>query len=520
MQFTLDQTGPRRALEKHWEFCVGSCHAATALRADWQAQLARCQRELGFRYVRFHGLFNDDMSAARKKPFTGEIVFSFTNIDKILDFLLSIGMKPFLELSFMPTCFAGGASTIFHYRGNTSPPADHAQWAGFIGAFVRHLLARYGRGEVRQWFFEVWNEPNLGGPGSPFGFWNGTREEYFALYKTTAEAIKAEDPFLRVGGPATSNNAWVPEMVEFCEEGGVPLDFISTHHYPTDVVLGYGVEDSANFEKPPIDINDGEALARLLADPAALQKAVAEYTVFKKDLWKQVDRGVLTAMARRVAQEAKGLPVYFTEWGSLGGLPSDGPFGASFIAKTVLDNVGLVQGYSFWTFSDIFEEDGQQSAAFHGGFGLLTTQGIPKAPYRAFQLLHGLGGEMYEARFSEGTVDVYAFSKPEAGAVQFLCVNHHSLLHPIEEQTLTLALAGGQRPVAAEVTRIDETHANPLAAWQQMGGPEYLTEAQVLQLQAASVLQAEPLEIDHTGAGPAVGLTLPPMGIALVSFYL
>ncbi len=512
--FSFDLNSSMKPLEKYWSFCVGSCHATTALREDYRRQLEQCQREIGFRYVRFHGLFDDDMSVVRQNPGSNDLILSFSNIDNIFDFLLSIGMKPFIELGFMPDCLKSKNTTVFHYKGNTAPPADYDKWGWFIRRFVEHLISRYSRDEVRQWFFEVWNEPNLGGPDSPDGFWAGSMEEYFKLYKVTSEVIKSVDSFVKVGGPATSNNAWIPEMVAFCKNSGAPIDFISTHHYPTDVVLGYGVEDSQNFAKPSKDISG--------------EKAEEEYkkqeSIFYDHLWERVDRGVLTDMTKKAVGEAAGLPVYYTEWNSLAGTPSDGPFGSSFIAKTVLDGAGLVKGYSYWTFSDIFEEGGMPSAAFHGGFGLLTMQGIPKASYRAFQLLQELGGKLYEQKMADGTVDVYAVRKDVSGAVQLMIVNHHSLLHPIAEETVKITLTGLNVPDAAklpaEIKRVDETHGNALRRWQEMGSPEYVTPGQVSALKAASEMVAESAVIVVSGGCAEIELTVPPMGMALVNLYL
>ncbi|MDF2472784.1 MAG: hypothetical protein K0R21_566 [Anaerocolumna sp.] len=513
--FTLDLSSATEPLYKNWEFCIGSCHASTALRADWQQQLTRCQREIGYRYIRFHGLFDDDMSVVRKPVFGSELLLSFVNIDKIFDFLLSINMKPFVEIGFMPECLASGTKTIFHYKGNTTPPRDYSQWSWLIDEFTKHLIQRYGRAEVRQWFFEIWNEPNLGGPDSPYGFWSADMQEYFRLYKVTVEAIKGVDPFLKVGGPATSNNAWIPEMLEFCRESHTPIDFISTHHYPTDIVLGYGVEDSANFSNPLKDLS--KAVKRM-SDPETSEDFKKEYAVFQSHLWEHVDRGVLTEMTKRAVADAKGLPVYYTEWGSLAGLPSDGPFGASFISKTVLDGHGLAAGYSFWTFSDIFEENGQESHAFFGGFGLMTQHGIPKAPYRAFELLHELGNEIYK-KMADGTVDVYAVKKSVAGALQFMLVNHHSLLHPIETESIRLDLKHSGSCISAEIKRIDEKHANALAAWQQMGSIEYLSKGQAAALYAASEITTEHLEYYQEEEDITLDIELPPMGIALVTLY-
>ena len=179
-----------------WEHTVGSCHAPLALRADWQAQLRRCHDELGFRYVRFHGLLSDDVGTLIRHR--EKFLYSFFNADQIIDFLVSIGMRPFVELSFMPRALASGSTTVFHYRGNVTPPRDYQQWAALIETLVAHWVARYGIREVAAWFFEVWNEPNL------HDFWTGTQDDYFKLYRYTAEAIKNVSASFKVGGPATA----------------------------------------------------------------------------------------------------------------------------------------------------------------------------------------------------------------------------------------------------------------------------------------------------------------------------
>lgn len=509
-QFTLDYKGTTKPLKPYWNMCVGSCHGTTALREDYHQQLERCQRELGFRYVRFHGLFDDDMSVLTKPMMRGadgeEYVVSFTNVNSIFDFLLSINMKPFIELGFMPECLKSKDTTIFHYKGNTSKPCDYERWDWLIKTFAEHLIDRYGLDEVRQWFFEVWNEPNLGGPDSPFGFWSDTMEEYFNLYEHTARALKAVDKRLCVGGPSTSNNAWIPEFTGFCKEHKVPVDFVSTHHYPTDVVLGFGVEDSQNFIAP----QEGES-------PEEYFKRREEGM---KTIWAKVDRGVLTEMTKKAVKEANGLPVYYTEWNSLAGIPSDGPFGSSFILKTIMDSVDLVEGYSYWTFSDIFEEGGMPYKAFHGGFGLMTLQGIPKASYRAFEMLNKLGDELYSSVYREGTVDIYAVKKNISNAVQFLAVNHHSLLHDIKEEKVVISLSNAEINLKAQVEYLDEEHGNALNTWEKMGKPDYLTKPQIAILEAASYTEIENITVTGTDDMASVSLTLPPQGAALITFYL
>src|SRR5918994_1965725 len=232
IDFFCNLAEPTTPLPHFWEHTVGSDHAPVALRADWQRQLQRCHEELGFQYVRFHGLLYDDMGTLVRE--NDKLLYSFFNADQIFDYLLSIGMKPFVELSFMPPTLASGRKTVFHYQANVTPPKDFKRWASSIREFVAHLVERYGSKEVRQWFFEVWNEPNIK------HFWTGTQRDYFKLYRYTAEAIKSVDGSLRVGGPATAKSKWIDEFVDFCEHNHVPLDFISTHHYPTD---DFGKED-------------------------------------------------------------------------------------------------------------------------------------------------------------------------------------------------------------------------------------------------------------------------------------
>ena len=521
MNIFIDKNAKTTPTNFSWQFGVGNDHAFQLHRTDVCEHIRLAHEELGFKYLRFHGLFDDDMSVVKKPMFSDKLVYSFSNIDNIYDFLLSIGMKPFVELSFMPEALASGDSTIFHYKGNTTPPKDYEKWSAFIKKFIEHLIERYGLSEIRQWFFEVWNEPNLGGPGSPYGFWAADKEEYFKLYKVTAQAVKACDKSLRVGGPATSNNAWIPDFLDFCASCGAPVDFVSTHHYPTDVVLGYGVEDSANFINP-LNIGDMEQVRNVVRmakeGGEEFEEFKKQYSVFRSHIWEHVDRGVLTEMTKRARSESRGLSLYYTEWGSLAGLKSDSAFGASFIAKTILDGVDLVKGYSFWTFCDIVEESGQDSDEFHGGFGLMTQHGIPKAPYRAFELLHKMDGELYETVCREKTVDVYAVDNAGINALQLMAVNHNSLLHEISEQTVRIRLLTDKTCVSADILRVDETHANAFEKWQANGAKKYLSKGETEILKGESELKREKLRFSND-SGIVLEVELPPMGLALITVY-
>ena len=205
--------------------CIGAGRANEGLRADWQRQLTYTQQKCGFQYIRMHGLFTDDMGVYREDKF-GHPVYNWQYVDRLYDFLLSIHIRPFVELGFMPGALASGQQTIFWWRGNVTPPKDYDKWHDLVAAAVRHWTERYGQNEVKNWYFEVWNEPNLKG-----GFWTGNQQDYFKLYTASATAVKSVSPQYRVGGPATAGNGWITDFIRYCTNIHVPVDFVSTHTY-------------------------------------------------------------------------------------------------------------------------------------------------------------------------------------------------------------------------------------------------------------------------------------------------
>lgn len=471
--FTCQLSETASPLTHFWEHTVGSDHAPVALRADWQNHLRRCHDELGFRYVRFHGYLSDDMGTLISHQ--EESLYSFFNADQICDFLLSIGMRPFVELSFMPTVLASGRRTVFHYRGNITPPRDYQRWATLIRKLVSHWVERYGVGEVREWFFEVWNEPNLK------AFWTGTQADYFKLYRYTIHAIKSVDGALQVGGPATAANGWIEEFLDYCEKNRLPADFVSTHHYPTDA---FGEE----------------------SDDTLTQLAKSQ-------------RSILREQAQDAKRRARGKPLYYTEWNASSN-PRDSlhdePYSAAFAVKTIMEANGLVEGYSFWTFSDIFEENYFPSKPFHGGFGLLNLHGIPKPTYRAFELLHSLGNESLLVDGQHETVDAWVVRGVSKTTV--LLTNHALPRHHLEKQRVRIQLRNALEPASAQVQRIDEDHVNPRRLWKEMGVPEYLSSEQVDKLQDASQVQREPLDFTYTSGRIEFEVTLPANSVAAIEF--
>jgi xylan 1,4-beta-xylosidase len=341
--------------------CIGAGRAAEGLRAEWQHQLKMCQDEIGFKYIRFHGLLSDDMGVYRETP-DGQPRHNWQYVDQLYDALLAMNIRPVVEISFMPSALASGTNTVFWWRANVTPPKSYDRWDGLVKDLVQHWTERYGANEVKQWYFEVWNEadyPAFFGPRNP----NRRRKEYFELYAHTAADVKSMNPAYRVGGPAGSTTGWVLPLIEFGRSKNVPVDFISFHSYG----LGGGPSGLDEY---------GEQLHYLSSDLDAPADIAAR------------QRRAIDASAR------PGLPIHITEW-STSYSPRDPVHDAYFSAPYILEQFKHsehdVSSMSYWVFTDIFEEAGPPMTPFQGGFGLLTVQGIKKPAYFAYQFMNQLG---------------------------------------------------------------------------------------------------------------------------------
>lgn len=359
--------------------CIGAGRANEGLRADWQQQLAMVKKECDFKYIRMHGLLSDDMGVYSEDE-KGNPIYNFQYIDALYDFLLSINIKPFVELGFMPSRLASGPETIFWWRGNVTPPKDYSKWENLIKNLVIHFTERYGVDEVKTWYFEVWNEPNL----TP-GFWTGTQEEYFKLYDYTTRAVKSVNTAYKIGGPATAGAAWVPETIDFCDKNNVPIDFISTHTY--GVKNGY--------------------LDEFGTSGTILNKEATSVSGDVINSRKQISNSVMPK-----------LELHYTEWSS-SYTPADpihdSYHSAAYILQKIKEIGKTANSMSYWVFTDIFEEAGPRYTPFHGGFGLLNTQGIKKAAYFSYYLMNKLG----ETALQNNDASSWA-SKNMKGDVQLL----------------------------------------------------------------------------------------------------
>ncbi|QUD89378.1 GH39 family glycosyl hydrolase [Phenylobacterium montanum] len=466
-------------VDRFFDLSIGSDYPGTLIRPDCQAQLKAIINELGFRYVRFHAIFHDVLGTVREA--NGRIVYDWTGIDQLYDALLAKGVRPFVELGFTPTAMATSQQSIFYWKGNTSHPRPSA-WRDLVDAFVRHLQERYGPDEVRQWFFEVWNEPNLA------GFWEGADQKaYFELYDLTARTIKAIDPAIRVGGPATAGAAWVPEFLDHVAQSGSAVDFVTTHTYGVD----------GGF----LDEN-GKADTKLSTSPDAIV-------------------GDVRRVREQISASAfPNLPLYFSEW-STSYTPRDpvhdSYISAAYILEKLRRSQGLAQGMSYWTYTDLFEEPGPPPTPFHGGFGLLTREGVRKPAYFAYRYLHAVRGREIACADDRvfAAVDddrvaalVYDWTQPDQKVSNR---PFYTRLHPSAPAAPARLRLAGLRPGAyrLRVRRTGYRANDAYSRYLDMGAPQALEPTELKALQDLTRDLPETDRIVQIARGETLSVDLP-----------
>ena len=442
-----------KPLDRSFNFSVGSDFPGTLLRPDSLGQLKTAVDELGFRYLRFHAIFHDALGTV--KIVNGQADYDWTKIDQLYDAMLRMGIKPFVELGFTPQAMATSPQTIFYWKGNTSHPEPEA-WRALIDAFARHLISRYGAAEVRTWFFEVWNEPNLS------GFWEGADQKaYFDLFQASARALKAVDPDLKVGGPATAGAAWVPQLLRLAAEHKIPIDFVSTHTYGVD---GGFLDENGHDDN------------KLSTNPDAIIGDVRRV------------RGQIAASS------FPDLPLYFTEW-SASYSPADPVHDSYVSAPYILTKLkatrAFAQGMSYWTYSDLFEEPGPPPTPFHGGFGLINREGIRKPAFFAFKYLNALRGReitssddqvLIAAEGKRTGVLVWSWNQPDQKISNRPFYTKVLPSHPVAAADIRFSsLAPGRYRLTIRRTGF---HANDAhTRYLEMGSPKSLSRSQLSELQ-------------------------------------
>lgn len=526
MNFEIRKDMPASAFRKHWQFCVGSGEACLALRTDYVKQLKQVHDELGIQYVRFHGIFDDEMgvvtSLSQVLGAEGcrEILeYNFHNIGLAYDNVLSCGMKPFVELSFMPSLLAANDDlTLFFTKFHISPPKSYAVWTDFIKQFIQFLLHRYGEAEVESWYFEVWNEPDL------FNFFSGKKADYYELYKATVLAIKAVNEKIRVGGPATSGSKWIRSFLAYSKENELPVDFVSTHQYAGDPLGGFDMTEELEEDNVYFDLSKiwrFDAIDALPEDVTLLE-AYRTQMPDRTEMEMQA-KDNFVRHAAYVREEAKGLPLIYTEWNcnsTFSAYTNDTRKVAAYDVKTAFDVEPLLDGSSIWCFSDIFDEFHLFPEEFHGGFGLLSGNGIPKPVYYALKEMSALGeqridiGDQVDAD-ETAPVEMAAFKGADAMQIVLyrLCMQQLDL--PKTSTCVTVACE--REPASVTWLCIDEEHGNPLKCWEAMGRPRDLNRKEIESIKAASAVTREALAYTYEDGKVTFSMELGVNDVAFVN---
>jgi xylan 1,4-beta-xylosidase len=448
-RISVDVNQVKGPLNRAFQFSVGSDRAMIHLRPEHRRDLQFLKETCGFEHMRFHGLLNEEMKLVRRDP-DGKLVYDWTSVDRVYDLLRELNIRPVVELGFMPEPLASGEQTIFWWKGNVTPPKSYDEWGQFIEELTRHFTERYGADEVRKWYFEVWNEPNLD------GFWPAGQEEYFKLYEHTVRAIKSVDKNYRVGGPATAGYGWIKETLDYCERNDVPIDFIASHDY--------GAKEGFLDEH-------GRGKTMLAPSPTSTLDRLPE---------------VLGAIE---SSKWPSLPVQVTEWGPSYS-PRDPVHDSYFCAAWILHRLRRlptgVQGMSYWTFSDQFEEPGPPNTPFHGGFGLLNAQGLPKPAYFAYRFLNELGdtelacedANVWACRNDDGGVQLllWDYSHPEQDSPNSEFFARDWPAKPnAPAQVVIDNLSPGEHQV--NITRVGYRQNDVYTAYLDLGAPAGLPDA-------------------------------------------
>ena len=457
----------------YWERMFGSGRAILSLRESYRRDLRDVKTATGFAYIRFHAILHDEVGLYDEDA-SGEPVYNFSYIDQIYDGLLENQVRPFVEISFMPRKLAAQPSEhAFWYKPIVAPPKDMNKWADLVSHFAQHLVDRYGIDEVSNWYFEVWNEPNI-------DFWVGEPKEqtYYELYDATARALKGVNGRLRVGGPATAQAAWVDRFIQHVVENNVPVDFVSTHVYAND-----SSEDVFGTH---------EAIPRT----------------------EMVCRAVRKVHDQVAASPRRDLPIIWSEYNaSYKNEPdvTDAPFMGPWLADTIRQCEGLVSMLAYWAFSDVFEEQGVVKQPFYGGYGLIAERGLPKPSFNAFKLLHRLGDQ----RIAVDSESALATRRSD-GTLVLALWNEFLPEEAGEEKQIKVIVKGLPGVHRAMMTRLDADHGSVLKAYGAMGKPAYPTQAQIEQLRrAANLAPPEALQLRQG----QFTTTLPAHGLALIEIH-
>jgi xylan 1,4-beta-xylosidase len=487
VNLTVQSRATGQRLRKPWKNAIAVGRAYELLREDTLQHLRMVQQAIGYRYCRFHGIFHDEMAVVGRRE-DNSLGFRWHQVDKVYDALLGMGLKPFIELNPMPSALASGTQTIFDWKMNVTPPRDYAEWEQLVEALARHCVDRYGLDEVREWYFEVWNEPNLS------GFWSGTKEDYWKLYAASAKAVKRVSGELKVGGPASSKASWIQDIIVHCTTENLPLDFVSTHLYPQDEYVTY-----SDRKKSP--------------------HAPGEFFI-----------DTVRAVQRIVAESSRpDLEIHWTEWNSMTTSSSaavtwtkntwvDSLNGAALICRTCVALDEACDTLCWWVASDVFEESGMPQSEYSSTYGLITLNGLPKATFHAFEFLNRLGPEICGREEDATLTPGFGWHAARAGETLQVLMWYQVIPEVSNQKVcsgrLTLPIEQPGDYIIIQ-SRIAVKHGSAWETWVELGQPQNLSNEEMRLLRAQAAPDYELLQFPGAGKTISVDFSVAPAEVYL-----
>jgi xylan 1,4-beta-xylosidase len=482
-------------------------------------------------YIRVHHLLTSGTGKAELKfsstnvyreDASGKPIYDFTILDDIFDEYKAAGVRPMVEFGFMPkdlaTTLPDRKDYQVHYPksaisgASNNPPKDYAKWGELIRAVTQHLVERYGHDTVQQWYFEVWNEPDI-------DYWHATPQDYWKLYDYAVAGVRAALPTARVGGPASTSPS-NPHAYEFlrgfldhvksgkslANGKAIPMDFISFHAKGQPRILEGHVTMGLAHELS--DVDHGFSL-------------IASYPEFKSlpIILSEADPEGCAACSSRVN------PANNYRNGTLYPAYTATAFKALFDIQDK-HNVNLISMLS-WSFE--FEDKD-----YFEGFRSLATNGIDKPILNLFRMLGLMSGNRVQTSSTSAipldtliktgvraNTDVDAFATAGERQAAVLLWNYHDADEPAPASSVSLSISGlpdNVHRVLVQHYRIDDTHSNAYTVWKQMGSPQQPTTEQYAQLQASAGLQllTAPLWAEVANGKLQLNSSMPRQSISLV----
>lgn len=488
-------------LLKYWSKVTSIGRASLCLRHEVRRQIELAQDDIGYEFIRFHGIFSDEMMVYKEDD-KGNPIYNWVYIDEIFDFFLRVNLRPFIELGFMPEALASKKQHAFLWNANVSYPKSLKKWTDLVGAFIKHCIDRYGSNEVKKWYFQIWNAPDL-----PEVFWFESKEKFFNFFKSTYSSMKNVFKEAKIGPPSLlplNKFEWMNDFLKFCETNFIELDFIACNIYATT--------DPKNTTLPLQLFNRPDDILAL-NEENFLNSSISEV----KELLKKYSINA---------------PIFVTEWNLspyTNDYNRDTCFLSSYVIYNIINNVDRFDILTFWSLSDIIEEGLTESKLYHGGLGLLTYNRLKKPSYNAFSLLSKLGdniierGEDYIVTSTNNNYQILLFNFVYfddlfmSGDKSLL--DYHNRYNIFRNSNmnkdinLILSLPGGNYRIKRWI--LNRSSGSTFDAWQSMGAPEQINSDIYNYLKSKEIPEIK-VSTEEVKKELMLSDSIPPHGILLI----